>query len=107
MSRETNREKKRQERTARPAASDGGRSQRRRRERVRTVIVTAIAAGFAILFLLPTVLTMANSFMSASEISANYGKVFATNDTGGKAYIAEKVNLKLIWCRSASISRCF
>ena len=34
--------------------------------------------------------------MSATEISANYGTVFATTDTGGKVYIAEKVNLKFI-----------
>ncbi len=59
-------------------------------------LATMTAAGFAILFLLPIVLTISNSFMSASEISANYGSVFATTDTGGKVYIAEKVNLKFI-----------
>lgn len=59
-------------------------------------IATLIAASFAILFLMPIVLTITNSFMSASEISANYGTVFATTDTGGKVYIAEKVNLKFI-----------
>lgn len=59
-------------------------------------LATMVAAGFAILFLLPIVLTISNSFMSASEISANYGSVFATTDTGGKVYIAEKVNLKFI-----------
>lgn len=59
-------------------------------------IATLIAASFAILFLMPIVLTITNSFMSASEISANYGSVFATTDTGGKVYIAEKVNLKFI-----------
>lgn len=69
---------------------------RTRKRRVKTGVITLVAAFFAILFLLPTVLTIANSFMSASEISANYGKVFATTDTGGKAYIAEKVNLKFI-----------
>ena len=37
-----------------------------------------------------------NSFMAASEISANYGSVFATKSNGGKVYIAEKVNLKFI-----------
>jgi len=59
-------------------------------------IATAIAASFAILFLMPIVLTISNSFMSATEISANYGSVFATTDTGGKVYISEKVNLKFI-----------
>ncbi len=59
-------------------------------------VATLIAAAFAILFLMPIVLTITNSFMSSSEISANYGSVFATNSTGGKVYIAEKVNLKFI-----------
>ena len=59
-------------------------------------IATIIAASFAILFLTPIVLTITNSFMSASEISANYGSVFATTETGGKVYISEKVNLKFI-----------
>lgn len=63
---------------------------------VRTVILTTLATIFAILFLLPTVLTITNSFMSQSEISANYGKIFATTDSGGKVYVAETVNLKFI-----------
>ncbi len=63
---------------------------------VRTVVLTTIATIFAILFLLPTVLTITNSFMSQSEISANYGKIFATTDTGGKVYVSETVNLKFI-----------
>ena len=63
---------------------------------IRITIATLIAAAFAIAFLLPIVLTITNSFMSASEISANYGSVFATNSSGGKVYISEKVNLKFI-----------
>ena len=59
-------------------------------------LATLVAAGFAILFLTPIILTITNSFMSASEISANYGTVFATDANGGKVYIAEKVNLKFI-----------
>ena len=65
-------------------------------ENIRISIATVIAAFFAILFLMPIVLTITNSFMSSSEISANYGSVFATNDKGGKVYISEKVNLKFI-----------
>ena len=57
-------------------------------------MATALAAAFAFLFLLPIVLTITNSFMASSEISANYGSVFATDANGGKVYIAEKVNLK-------------
>lgn len=64
--------------------------------KIRIAIATTIAAFFAVLFLLPIVLTISNSFMSATEISANYGSVFATNENGGKVYISEKVNLKFI-----------
>ncbi len=63
---------------------------------VRISLATMAAACFAVLFLMPIVLTITNSFMSASEISANYGQVFATTDSGGKMYISEKVNLKFI-----------
>lgn len=63
---------------------------------IKIALATLIAAAFAIAFLLPIVLTITNSFMSASEISANYGSVFATNSSGGKVYISEKVNLKFI-----------
>ncbi len=63
---------------------------------IRVAIATGIAACFAILFLTPIILTISNSFMASSEISANYGTVFATSDSGGKVYIAEKVNLKFI-----------
>ena len=64
--------------------------------KVRIGIATVIAAFFAILFLMPIILTISNSFMSATEISANYGSVFATSSTGGKVFISEKVNLKFI-----------
>ncbi len=63
---------------------------------IKIAFATAIAAAFAIMFLMPIVLTISNSFMSATEISANYGSVFATTETGGKVYISEKVNLKFI-----------
>lgn len=63
---------------------------------VKTIIVALVAAGFAILFLTPIILTITNSFMAASEISSNYGQVFATTDAGGKTYISERVNLKFI-----------
>ncbi|MBQ7766440.1 MAG: carbohydrate ABC transporter permease [Lachnospiraceae bacterium] len=63
---------------------------------VRTVVLTTIATIFAVLFLLPTVLTITNSFMSQSEISANYGKIFETTDSGGKVFVSETVNLKFV-----------
>ncbi len=86
-----------------PARRTGGAAKRSNKRRVkkiwaftRVTIATLVAAGFAILFLTPIVLTISNSFMSSSEISANYGSVFAVNENGGKVYIAEKVNLKFI-----------
>ncbi len=63
---------------------------------IRIAVATAVAGFFAFLFLMPIVLTITNSFMAQSEISSNYGSVFATTDTGGKVYISEKVNLKFI-----------
>ena len=69
---------------------------RNARRLMRLSVATMAAGCFAVLFLLPIVLTVTNSFMSASEISANYGQVFATSSTGGKVYISEKVNLKFI-----------
>ena len=38
--------------------------------------------------MLPTVLTIANSFMSPQEIKANYGMIF--NDKESAGYISEK-----------------
>ncbi|MGN0388812.1 MAG: carbohydrate ABC transporter permease [Suilimivivens sp.] len=67
-----------------------------RRMFLKVAMITLIAACFAVLFLMPIVLTVTNSFMASSEISSNYGQVFATTDTGGKTYISEKVNLKFI-----------
>lgn len=59
--------------------------------------LTVLAVFFALWFLLPTVLTITNSFMTQSEISSNYGKVFANvSGSDGKAYIADTVNLKFI-----------
>lgn len=72
------------------------RKKKKTKHGLRIMIVTLIAAFFAILFLMPIVLTVTNSFMSASEISSNYGQVFTTTDTGGKTFISERVNLKFI-----------
>lgn len=58
-------------------------------------MLTLIAGFFAIAFLLPTVLTVTNSFMSQSELSSNYGAVFS-GLTDSKSYISERVNLKFI-----------
>ena len=48
---------------------------------------------FAVMFLLPTVLTITNSFMAESEIKSNYGMIFSTTSGG---FVSKTVNLKFI-----------
>ena len=57
--------------------------------------LTVLAAVFAFMFLMPTVLTITNSFMTQSQITANYGQVFQ-NATDGKSFIKDTINLKFI-----------
>lgn len=59
-------------------------------------VLTLVTAFIAFMFLMPIVLTITNSFMSATEIAANYGAIFATTKSGGKQFVAEMVNLKFI-----------
>ncbi|MDY3286310.1 MAG: carbohydrate ABC transporter permease [Eubacteriales bacterium] len=67
------------------------------RRRIRTAVLTLIAAVFALTFVLPTVLTISNSFMTSTEITANYGQIFQNaSGSGGKKFISEQVNLKFI-----------
>ncbi len=63
------------------------------------IFALALLILFSYLFLFPTVFTVTNSFMSTTEISANYGKIFTglgVSGDGGRVFIAEKVNLQLI-----------
>lgn len=68
----------------------------RRKNRVSVVIITVFACIAAVMFLLPTVLTVANSFMTSNEISANYGAMYGNMTNDSKTYISEDVNLKFI-----------
>ena len=63
---------------------------------VSKVLLTIIAVITAAIFLTPIVLIITNSFMSASEISSNYGVIFQNATSDGKTYISETVNLKFI-----------
>ena len=63
---------------------------------IRTLILFSAALIFAVVFLLPTVLTITNSFMNETEINANYGKIFATTENGGKVFVSDTVYIKLI-----------
>lgn len=66
----------------------------RTRRGILRIVLTAVAIFFAVLFLMPTVLTITNSFMSQAEISANYGVVFGSAQDG--TYMSERVNLKIL-----------
>jgi len=55
-----------------------------------------LAMIFASAFLLPTVLTFSNSFMTQSEIDTNYGMIFESTRPGVGSYVSDSVNLKFI-----------
>lgn len=62
--------------------------------RLRTI--TFFLAILALVFLIPIVFTVCNSFMTETEITANYGMVFESSQEDSKPYISEAVNLKFI-----------
>ena len=59
-------------------------------------LILVFLAFAAVMFLLPTILTLANSFMTSSEISANYGALFGNMTEKKKEFISSDVNLKFI-----------
>ena len=68
---------------------------------LKKILLTFVAFVFAFSFLLPTVLTIANSFMSEAEINTNYGVIFSQykeTEYGERNtdYVAKKVNLKFV-----------
>jgi multiple sugar transport system permease protein len=74
---------------------------RKKKNFLKKVLLTFVALVFALSFLLPTILTIANSFMESTEINTNYGVIFnqyKETDYGERNtdYVAEKVNLKFI-----------
>lgn len=71
-------------------------SAKRIKHAVVTVLLTVIAVFSALVFITPTVLTIVNSFMTTSEINANYGSVFNSVSGGSRVFISDKINLKLI-----------
>ena len=66
------------------------------REKIGIIILTTILIFFTAVFVMPIVFTVCNSFMGNTEISANYGMIFATTDTGAKKFISDRVTLKFI-----------
>lgn len=58
-------------------------------------VIFVITGILALLFLMPTVLTIADSFMEQVEIKANYGQIFE-GAKDGSTYIKERVSLRFI-----------
>ena len=68
-----------------------------KKTRIFNIIISVFVGLVAVMFILPTVLTLANSFMTANEISANYGAMMGNmSGEGKKVFISENVNLKFI-----------
>ena len=68
----------------------------KRKDRVFNIVLTVFIAIAALAFILPTVLTIANSFMTSNEIAANYGAMFGNMNGSEHTFISEDVNLKFI-----------
>ncbi|NLT10075.1 MAG: carbohydrate ABC transporter permease [Ruminococcus sp.] len=68
----------------------------KRKDRVFNIVLTVFIAIAALAFILPTVLTIANSFMTSNEIAANYGTMFGNMNGSEHTFISEDVNLKFI-----------
>ncbi len=68
----------------------------RKKEKVLNIIITVFVCFAAVMFILPTVLTIANSFMTSNEISANYGAMLDNMTEDKKTFISKDVNLKFI-----------
>ncbi len=70
--------------------------QKKFRRQVFNTMVFLFAAAAALLFIMPTLLTISNSFMTEREINANYGAMIESASADKKTYISEELNLKFI-----------
>lgn len=61
-----------------------------------TILLFLFSFIAALLFIMPTVLTISNSFMTEKEITANYGAMIESASADKKTYIPEDLNLKFI-----------
>lgn len=68
----------------------------KKRKKIGIVFLTAILIFCAVIFVMPIVFTICNSFMGSTEITANYGMIFDTTDSGAKKFISDTVTLKFI-----------
>lgn len=69
---------------------------RHAKEKLATALLFLLALFAALLFIMPTVLTISNSFMTEKEIMANYGAMIENAAEDKKSYISEDLNLKFI-----------
>ena len=56
------------------------------------ILLTVFMILAALLFLIPIIVTITDSFMTSSEISANYGAMFNNMNGGDHTYISENIN---------------
>lgn len=68
----------------------------RKRKRIFNIIIAVFICIAAVMFIMPTLLTIANSFMTSNEISANYGAMLGNMTADKKVFISDNVNLKFI-----------
>ena len=68
----------------------------RKKKIIADKIIMVFLIFAALMFILPTVLTLANSFMTSGEINANYGALFGNMTEKKKVFISSDVNLKFI-----------
>ena len=68
-------------------------NKRNRKKKILSLILIIIA----VLFVVPIIFTICNSFMAETEIAANYGRIFeSVTGKGSSKYISETVHLKFI-----------
>lgn len=73
------------------------RLKKKKRNKIRRLkVLSWVLMLIALLFLIPIIFTVCNSFMTEKEINANYGMIFENGENGAKPYISEAVNLKFI-----------
>lgn len=68
----------------------------KKRKHIFNIIIAVFICIAAVMFIMPTLLTIANSFMTSNEISANYGAMLGNMTDDKKVFISDNVNLKFI-----------
>ena len=69
---------------------------RKKKKNKTNVWLTALLVFVAAVFVIPIVFTICNSFMTETEIAANYGRIFDSIGGGKAKFVSEVVHLKFI-----------